>query len=50
LAPASIHEKLSAVRKMAPEASYNRLLDPATAQAIREVRGPARRCRVGSKS
>jgi integrase len=43
LAPASIHQKLSAVRKLAVEASYNGLLDPATAQAIREVRGPARR-------
>ena len=39
LAPASIHQKLSAVRKLTAEASYNGLLDPAAAQAIREVRG-----------
>jgi hypothetical protein len=43
LAPARIQQKLSTVRKLAAEASYNGLLDPATAQAIQEVRGPARR-------
>ena len=39
LAPASVNQKLSAVRKLAAEASYNGLLDPATAQAIRDIRG-----------
>jgi len=39
LAPASVNQKLSAVRKLAAEASYNGLLDPATAQSIRDIRG-----------
>jgi hypothetical protein len=36
---ASVNQKLSAIRKLAFEASYNGLLDPAAAQAIRDVRG-----------
>src|SRR5579862_5884052 len=36
LAPASVNQKLSAIRKLAAEASYNGLLDPALAQAIRD--------------
>lgn len=39
LAPASVNQKLSAVRKLAAEASYNGMLDPATAQTIRDIRG-----------
>lgn len=39
LAPASVNQKLSAVRKLAAEAAYNGLLDPAAAQAIRDTRG-----------
>jgi site-specific recombinase XerD len=39
LAPASVNQKLSAVRKLAAEASYNGLLDPITAQAVRDIRG-----------
>jgi site-specific recombinase XerD len=39
LAPGSVNQKLSAIRKLASEASYNGLLDPAAAQAIRDVRG-----------
>jgi integrase len=39
LAPASVNQKLSAVRKLAAEAEYNGLLDPAVAQAIRGIRG-----------
>lgn len=41
LAPASVNQKLSAVRKLAAEAAYNGLLDPAAAQTIRDVRGAA---------
>jgi integrase len=41
LAPASVNQKLSAVRKLAAEAAHNGLLDPAAAQAIREIRGAA---------
>jgi integrase len=43
LAPASVNQKLSAVRKLAAEAAYNGLLDPAAAQAIRDIRGAERR-------
>ena len=43
LAPASVNQKLSAVRKLAAEAAYNGLLDPATAQAIRDIRGAEQR-------
>ena len=32
--------ELSAVRKLAAEAAYNGLLDPAAAQGIRDIRGP----------
>jgi integrase len=39
LAPASVNQKLSALRKLAKEATYNGLLDPAAAQGIRDVRG-----------
>jgi integrase len=39
LAPASINQRLSALRKLAREATYNGLLDPAAAQGIRDVRG-----------
>jgi len=39
LAPASVNQKLCAVRKLAAVASYNGLLDPAVAQAIRYIRG-----------
>jgi integrase len=39
LAPASVNQKLSAVRKLAAEAAYNGMLDPAAAQAIRDIRG-----------
>jgi site-specific recombinase XerD len=39
LAPASINQRLSALRKLAKEATYNGLLDPAAAQGIRDVRG-----------
>ena len=41
LAPASVNQKLSAVRKLAAEASCNGLLDPGAAQAIRDIRGAA---------
>jgi integrase len=41
LAPASVNQKLSAVRKLPAEAAYNGLLDPA-AQAIRDIRGTRR--------
>jgi integrase len=41
LAPASVNQKLSAVRKLAAEASHNGLLDPAAAQGIRAIRGAA---------
>jgi hypothetical protein len=34
-----VNQKLSAVRKLAAEAAYNGLLDPAAAQAIRDIRG-----------
>jgi len=43
LAPASVNQKLSAVRKLAAEGAYNGLLDPAVAQAIRDIRGAERR-------
>jgi site-specific recombinase XerD len=39
LAPASINLRLSALRKLAKEATYAGLLDPAAAQGIRDVRG-----------
>jgi site-specific recombinase XerD len=39
LAPASINQRLSAIRKLAKEATYAGLFDPAAAQGIREVRG-----------
>jgi integrase len=42
LASSSVNQKLSAIRKLAAEASYNGLLDAATAQAIRDVRGAKR--------
>jgi site-specific recombinase XerD len=49
LAPASVNQKLSAVRKLAAEATYNGLLDPATAQAIRDIPGAEQhRVRTGS--
>jgi hypothetical protein len=41
LAPASVNQKLSAVRKLAAEAAHNGLLDPAAAQGIRATRGVA---------
>jgi len=39
LAPASVNQRLSALRKLAREATYNGLLDPVAAQGIRDVRG-----------
>lgn len=39
LAPATVNQKLSAIRKLADEAADNGLLDVAAAQAIRKVRG-----------
>jgi integrase len=39
LAPASINQRLSALRKLAREATYNGLLDPVAAQGIRDIRG-----------
>jgi site-specific recombinase XerD len=39
LAPASINQRLSAIRKLAKEATYNGLLEPAAAQGIRDVKG-----------
>src|SRR5882672_5424716 len=39
LAPASINQRLSALRKLAKEAIYNGLLDSAAGQGIRDVRG-----------
>jgi site-specific recombinase XerD len=39
LAPASINQRLSALRKLAREATYNDLLDPVAAQGVRDVRG-----------
>jgi site-specific recombinase XerD len=39
LAPASINQRLSALRKLAKEATYNGLLEPTAAQGIRDVRG-----------
>jgi site-specific recombinase XerD len=39
LAPASINQRLSALRKLAKEATYAGLLDPVAAQGIRDVRG-----------
>ena len=39
LAPASINQRLSALRKLAKEATYAGLVDPAAAQGIRDVRG-----------
>jgi site-specific recombinase XerD len=39
LAPASVNQRLSALRKLAREAAYNGLLDPSAAQGIRDVRG-----------
>jgi integrase len=43
LAPASVNQKLSAVRKLAAEAGYNGLLEPAAAQAIRDIHGAEQR-------
>jgi integrase len=43
LAPASVNQKLSAMRKLAAEAAFNGLLDPAAAQAIRDIRGAEQR-------
>jgi integrase len=43
LAPASVNQKLSAIRKLATEAAYNGLLDPAAMQAIRDIRGAEQR-------
>jgi site-specific recombinase XerD len=39
LAPASINQRLSALRKLAKEATYAGLVEPAAAQGIRDVRG-----------
>src|SRR4029450_12980949 len=39
LAPASINQRLSALRKLAKEATYNGLLDPADGQGIRDIAG-----------
>jgi len=39
LAASSVNQKLSAMRKLAAEAAYNGLMDPAAAQAVRDVRG-----------
>jgi integrase len=39
LSPATVNQKLSAIRKLAQEAGYAGLLDATTAQGIREVRG-----------
>jgi integrase len=39
LAPATVNQKLSALRKLAREAAYSNLLDPAVAQGIRDVKG-----------
>jgi site-specific recombinase XerD len=39
LAPASINQRLSALRKLAKEATYAGLVDPVAAQGIRDVRG-----------
>ena len=39
LAPASINQRLSALRKLAKEATYNGLLDPAAGQGIRDIAG-----------
>jgi site-specific recombinase XerD len=39
LAPASINQRLSALRKLAREATYAGLVDPTAAQGIRDVRG-----------
>jgi site-specific recombinase XerD len=39
LAPASINQRLSALRKLAKEATYAGLVDPTAAQGIRDVRG-----------
>jgi site-specific recombinase XerD len=39
LAPSSINQKLSAIRKLAAEAVYNDLLDPVVAQGVRDVKG-----------
>ena len=49
LAPASVNQKLSAVRKLAAEAAHNGLLDPAAAQGIRAIRGaPQHGVRTGN--
>lgn len=39
LAPASINQRLSALRKLAKEATYAGLVDPTAAQGIRDVKG-----------
>lgn len=42
LSAATINQRLAAIRKLAAEAGYAGLLDPATAQGIRDVRGAKR--------
>jgi integrase/recombinase XerD len=37
---ATVNQKLSAIRKLAQEMAYNKMLDASTAQGIREIRGP----------
>jgi integrase len=39
LAPASINQRLTAIRKLAKEATYAGLLEPSAAQGIRDVKG-----------
>ena len=39
LSPATVNQRLSAVKKLATEAADNQLLDPLVAQAIRRVKG-----------
>jgi hypothetical protein len=49
LAPASINQRLSALRKLAKEATYGGLVDPIAAQGIGDVRGAkVRGRRVGN--
>src|SRR3954469_25870439 len=42
LSPSTVNQKLSAIRKLAREASWNGLLEPAIAQGITEVKGAKR--------
>lgn len=42
LAPSTVNQKLSAIRKLATEAAYNGFLDSAAAQAIHDVKGAKR--------